>query len=184
MAKKGNIPWNKGLTKEIDNRIKSRKFTEEHKRKISESKKGHIVLEQTRSKLSKYFKENPTRSFTGHKHTNKSNASNREKHLGKIPWNKGTGYKTSLSKKIEALKKYNKWRLQVFSRDKFTCVNCKNIGGELRAHHIKQKALIIKENNIFTIQDAENCKELWDINNGVTLCEKCHKLTENFAKRI
>ena len=37
---KGHIPWNKGLTKETDNRIKSGSFSEEHRRKLSEAAKN------------------------------------------------------------------------------------------------------------------------------------------------
>jgi len=42
---------------------------------------------------------------------------------------------------------------------------------------------IIKENNIFNILDARKCKEMWDINNGVTLCEECHLMTDNYKGR-
>lgn len=34
---------------------------------------------------------------------------------------------------------------------------------------------IQEENNIKTLEDAENCEELWNINNGRTLCRNCHR---------
>ena len=40
---------------------------------------------------------------------------------------------------------------------------------------------IIIENNIKTLEDALQCKQLGDINNGITLCKKCHELTENYG---
>lgn len=33
----------------------------------------------------------------------------------------------------------------------------------------------MKVYNLKTIYDAFKCKELWDTNNGITLCETCHK---------
>jgi len=42
VLKRGNIPWNKGLTKETDMRVM----------KIANSKKGHLVSEETRKKIS------------------------------------------------------------------------------------------------------------------------------------
>jgi 5-methylcytosine-specific restriction endonuclease McrA len=58
--------------------------------------------------------------------------------------------------------KLNKWRKAVFERDNYTCQCCgDDKGGNLAAHHI----------------DGYNwCKEKrFDVNNGVTLCEDCHK---------
>lgn len=54
------------------------------------------------------------------------------------------------------------WRLSIFKRDKFTCQVCQDSqGGNLVAHHL-------------------NCykyfpEERWDISNGVTLCNACHR---------
>lgn len=95
---------------------------------------------------------------------------------------------TSLQSKIRTLPEYRNWIKSVFSRDNYTCKNCnissKHTSNNLTAHHIKQFALILKENNIISISQAINCKELWDISNGQTLCKKCHKLTDSFSKKL
>lgn len=69
------------------------------------------------------------------------------------------------------------WKLQCMERDKFTCQECGDAkGGNLVVHHIKHFAEIIKNNMIEKLEDAINCSELWDINNGITLCNNCHYL--------
>jgi len=42
---------------------------------------------------------------------------------------------------------------------------------------------IIKENNILDVNDARLCLEMWNLENGITLCEECHKLTDNYRGR-
>lgn len=59
------------------------------------------------------------------------------------------------------LEGYEHWRVSVFNRDNYSCVCCGNKGGNLNAHHL---------------DGYHWCKEKrTDINNGVTLCESCHK---------
>ena len=60
--------------------------------------------------------------------------------------------------------------------------SCDKIEKSLHAHHIKKFSKIIKEFNIKILEDAINCKELWDINNGITLCKKCHEKVRQHEK--
>lgn len=57
---------------------------------------------------------------------------------------------------------YKAWRKAVFERDNFTCQICGKVGGRLNAHHIERY--------------RNNIERRTDITNGVTLCEKCHRL--------
>jgi len=82
----------------------------------------------------------------------------------------------SLYKQIRKIKVYSDWRKSIFKRDNYTCVNCKIMGGKLNADHYPIPfSTLIKENKINTLDSALNCDILWDINNGRTLCEPCHK---------
>ena len=71
---------------------------------------------------------------------------------------------------------YKNWRKAVFERDRYICTNCGfDRGGILQAHHLMPFAKIIKNNNIKSLEEALQCVELWNVANGVTLCEPCHK---------
>lgn len=78
---------------------------------------------------------------------------------------KSRGWKGGLSYDEERRKtpQEKAWRKAVYEKDKYTCQSCGNSkGGNLNAHHIYPYALY---------------KDLrFDVNNGVTLCEDCHKL--------
>ena len=79
---------------------------------------------------------------------------------------------------------YRQWISDVFHRDSFTCQCCgDNTGGNLEAHHKKAFIAILKQYNIQTLQQALNCAELWNINNGQTLCNPCHRKTDNYGTR-
>ena len=40
----------------------------------------------------------------------------------------------------------------------------------------------MRDNNIKTLEEAIRCPELWDINNGRTLCNTCHNKTKRYLK--
>lgn len=78
------------------------------------------------------------------------------------------GGKTKISQLIKTSAEYREWRTAVLERDAYKCMKC----GEstrllLEAHHI--------------LGQAENPGLRFDIDNGITLCRKCHKQTHNFG---
>lgn len=77
----------------------------------------------------------------------------------KYHWNYQGGI-TPENHSIRNSQEYSNWRISVFRRDKYTCQDCSNIGGDLNAHHLKQFA---------THKDSR-----LDIDNGLTLCRDCH----------
>jgi 5-methylcytosine-specific restriction endonuclease McrA len=54
-----------------------------------------------------------------------------------------------------------KWRLDIFNNNDFTCQICNKRGSYLNAHHLDG-------------WDKHENKR-FDVNNGVTMCTKCHK---------
>ena len=54
----------------------------------------------------------------------------------------------------------------------------------LEIHHAKSFNDICKENNITTIKQALTCKEIWSLDNGISLCYACHKSIEKLRAKI
>jgi len=98
------------------------------------------------------------------------------------PGEKNSSWKggiTPLTQQIRKCFKNRQWRSDVFTRDDFTCVLCGKKGGYINAdHYPKSFSDIFCENKIKTLQEAENCEVFWNINNGRTLCVKCHNKTK------
>lgn len=66
---------------------------------------------------------------------------------------------------------YKIWRSAVFQRDEWLCQTCRlRENNKLHAHHIKSWI------------DYPELR--FDVNNGVTLCENCHKLTDSYPKNL
>ena len=149
--------------------------------------KGKHHSEKTKKKISEYVKRNPQDKckmcgiFKGKNkihicQDNPMKGKKRPEMIGnKLNWKGGITKRHQL---IRSTPEYKIWRSRVFERDNWTCQTCGKRGSYLEAHHIKKIFTIIKENNIYSSKDAKRCQELWDINNGVTLCKECHNLTK------
>lgn len=133
------------------------RHSEETKRKLSEGKKG-----ARNPNYRKYGLLNP---LFGRSNPKLAGPNNRK-------WRGGI---TELNNKIRTCTKYTEWRAKVFDRDGYKCKRCgSDKGGDLIAHHIKPYRKITKQYSITTFEEALACYELWDIDNGITVCEKCH----------
>ena len=82
-------------------------------------------------------------------------------HIGHIPWNKGKGNRTSKNERARDSKEFDLWRGAVFARDDWICQKCGQKGEQLHPHHIF---------NFATYLDLR-----FAINNGITLCQECHR---------
>jgi len=153
-------------------------ISEETRLKLKLSHIGYCPTEAARESMSKAQK--------GRKHGPMSEEQKKQisqTKMGSIPWNKGIPQLQSTGEKHHNWKggtsrvyktgyysrEYKQWRISVFERDGYRCQGCDIVGGYLTAHHIKSFA---------------RYSELrYDINNGITLCEECHKLTDNYKGR-
>lgn len=138
-----------------------------------------IVKEKQRlARLGKRRPGNPSKW----KHSAESNLKNSLAHRGEksVMWRGGL---SSLNKRLRRSLKYRTWRTSVFERDGYKCIWCGADKKYLNADHIKQYAVIIKENNITTYEQAVDCEELWLINNGRTLCIDCHMETDTYLNK-
>jgi endogenous inhibitor of DNA gyrase (YacG/DUF329 family) len=189
LSLKGKIPWNKSIkitklclqcNKKFEVRLceenrkfcskkcannfrkgkKRKPFAEEHKKKISESNK--------KSMSNTIFQH-------GKKHPN---------------WKGGI---TSFYMVIRNLDEYKEWRMKCLKRDWFRCQDCVS-KVKLEVHHLKTFTELVNEflkkyNQFSIIEDKETLtrlaftyKPFWDINNGKTLCEECHKSLKRGVK--
>lgn len=151
--KKGRskIPWNKGL------KIDRKKYP----------KIGHFNLHgvDTRAKMKANHKGTSGKKFSDESREKMSawqKNKPRLKFRGEDHWN----WKGGISKERHVAmgrQEYKQWRSDVFQRDDWTCQTCHARGVYLEAHHLN------------SWKDYPELRYVVD--NGVTLCLACHKLT-------
>ena len=119
--------------------------------------------------LASYGKKCPKRSMLGKKHPN---------------WQGGISRFNDI---IRNMNQNKDWIKAIFRKNNYTCQVCNIRGGNLEAHHIisfskilndflnKYNSLSITKNRYQLRKLAITFNMFWDINNGITLCKKCHK---------
>lgn len=138
-------------------RSKGNHLSIETRRKISEAGKGRRHSLASRKKMSE-----ATKGRRGHPRT-KATRRKMSKSMKKIRASKGL-LPTNVVRETYRIRngiELRLWREAVFARDNWTCQDCLIRGGELQAHHIKS---FTKYPELRT-----------SIENGLTLCLKCHK---------
>ncbi len=161
LAHKGNPTWNKGL-KGLKGYRLGKKHTLEAKLKMSKSRAG-----VKRKPLSEEHKRKLSVANSGSNN-----------HFWK-------GGMTFIHDHVRTCFKYRQWRSDVFQRDSYRCVWCgDDKGGNLQADHIEPLSRLISKNQIKSLEEAVSCEEIWNINNGRTLCIDCHKTTDTYAGKL
>jgi len=172
-----------------------KKISEETRLKISVANRGKHLSEETKNRLRnlrvgiKHTEETRRKMSLASLGKKKSLQHRLNISKGKIGkamvrgekcWNWKGGI-SKIDKLCRGMREYFEWRSDIFTRDNWTCRTCNKGSCYVTAHHIKGFSKILKENNIKSVEDARKCKELWDRDNGVTLCEECHRLTDNYG---
>ena len=171
---KNGTSWNKDIPRSEETKRKLRKANKGERRSIvtefkkgerisinTEFKKGHIPWHKGKTNIySEETKEKMGRSWRG-KHLPEERRRCQSK---KMRGENGPGWidgRTSTNITIRSSIESHLWREAVFSRDGWTCLKCKTIGNKLCSHHI--------------LNFAQYPELRFAIDNGITLCDKCHK---------
>ena len=166
--------WNKGLTRDTDERVKKiseslmgKKLSKKHRENVS---KGHMGQKAWNKgiKMSDEFREKCRQRQIGKKDSMKTRI---KKSLLATGEKEFTGFRISKAKKIRTSNQFKEWRKQVFERDNYTCQNfvCKYCNDKKRVilnpHHI----IPMKE-----CLDLDWGEEIFDVDNGITYCMGYH----------
>jgi 5-methylcytosine-specific restriction endonuclease McrA len=128
--------------------------------------KGHKLSEETKRKMSEAHKKRKTYLQLLPFNKNPSDAV-REGRRKRMLGNKYVLGKKWSEKEYErhyhdcSSLRYRKWRESVFMRDDYTCCDCGERGVYIEAHHIKSW--------------VDFPDERYNVDNGQTLCVRCHK---------
>ena len=179
-------PWNKGLNKEIDDRIKNAAI------KDAEAKRG-----QNPWNIGKTYEELMGKSwadnFKNKVSVSKSGIPN-YKNRKELSKSKSASYFRKMCRKLL----YSEWTSRILKRDNYTCQLC-GYKKDLEVHHIRRFSDILytvaerlnldlddyKEftNDEFNTFREEVIKE-HKLEDGITLCRECHKGVDLYRRRF
>lgn len=147
--------------------LRGRKLPPEVVEKIRFANTGKKKTEEDRRGISERMRGN--KHCLGRKHTIKTRLLMSQKARKGPASEWWQGGKTEEAKRIRASMDFRLWREAVFKRDDYTCQICGQRGGRLHPDHIKRFSMF---------------PELrFDVSNGRTLCEDCHKQTPTYGRR-
>ena len=175
------------------NKLKSqyigRKQTQETKDKLSKINKGRKLSEEAKKKMSVIAiltkRIPPPRNGILHTEATRLKFSKRRG----IQTGNWKGGRTKLAQLIRSCMKYSEWRTSIFIRDEHTCQLCGARNGNGKTvylnvdHYPKSLAEILETWKVTSYNDSLLCNDLWDTNNGRTLCVPCHKETDTYGYR-
>lgn len=184
---KGVYLRTKEIKKQISEKLKDKKLSEETKRKMSESGKKKIFTKKHRKNLSisangrKLSEETKKKISKAHKGMRKPWVSKTQKGNKNALGHRGLKGKENIRYKLDrtTLAKhherndsaYQEWRKQVWLRDNFKCrLANKECKGKIIAHHI------------LSWRDYPELRYI--INNGITLCHAHHPRKRAEEKRL
>jgi len=179
-----NYNWkvfsDESISKMLDRTTKS-VFMKRQRLKIVDSKKKYMQSEEYKKIMKKANKEKYVNNPSLLKNISLKLKEYHKKHpeaLDRFKFKKGQtkgdkhwnwkGGISSLRHLLRTSAGYIKWRKSVFERDNYTCQECNERGGNKNAHHL------IPFSECLSLDWQE---EIFDIDNGLTLCEECHHKT-------
>lgn len=164
--------------------------TDEHKKKISESRKGkalgrhseesylrmatklkgRVKSKEHRKKISETLKRKYSNGeivppLLGRIFSLEHRQKLAEARCGKYSGENHPNWQGGITPenfKIRNSEGFQEWRMRVFVRDNWTCRECGKRSVKLHAHHIKSF--------------AKHQELRFDLENGITLCKPCHKI--------
>lgn len=149
----------------------NKKMSADARSKMSAAKKGKSLTPEHRAKIAETMTGKPHPSI----HHKQSLETKQKKSIA-LRGEKSSAWKGGISQindRIRASFKFREWRIAVFQRDHYTCQKC-------GSKHQKGSRPIL---NVHHIKPFAQYPELrFNIENGLTLCKKCHDKIHGLEK--
>lgn len=148
VSKRGSIPWNKGKKTGI-------------KPWLGKKRDPETIAKMQATKIARPY----------------SHPQSVRDRISKTTLGRSKGGVSAVAALIRGTSPYKNWRTAIYKRDDYTCQQCGVRGGKLNADHKTPFSVLLRRHKIKTIMEAAACSELWNLDNGKTLCVPCHLKT-------